>query len=459
MTSRAGAKSGGQHVGSEAELDQLITRAAEGIYAATQPYRYADYLNLRNRSVERDRVLQELTRDPDPVERKWAFNGLATNARRTGNFPAAIAYARAALEIDPNFVNPLSNLSYIHADMGQDEVALAYDRRAIRETARASDADYDLARLNRNTLGNKRALARRLGDYLAAIETVKQSRDADPDGFDQKGAAAVMVRLHSGMHEHSRAATAQRASAGREFFGRGQVRAPGWDNYASSLASLRRAIDLDDRAGSAEAAYRLVDAADRLVAEEKARAGAFAAIRRTVSWPLAAISLAAGGRFAEAEALIARTPTDCYECVRARGLIANYRGNAGEARRWLREAIRQGPSIPMAYLDLALVPGTPSDQALSHIRDAHERGPGWADPLKAWGDALFVRRDWRGAASKYAEAAERAPRWGALHLAWGRALFLTGRRDEARQRFALASRMDLGLADRARLTKYRKLAN
>jgi len=129
------------------------------------------------------------------------------------------------------------------------------------------------------------------------------------------------------------------------------------------------------------------------------------------------------------------------------------------ARRWLREAIRQGPSIPMAYLDLARVPGTSSNQAQSHIREAHERGPGWADPLKAWGDALFVRRDWRGAATKYAEAAERAPRRGVLHLAWGRALLLTGRRDEALEKFALASRMDHSVADRARLAKYRNLAN
>lgn len=459
LTSRAGAKSGGQHVGSEAELDKLITRAAEGIYGATQPYRYTDYLNVQNRTAERDRVLQELVRDPDPVERKWAFVGLAVDARRRGDFAAGLVHTRAALEIDPKFVNGLFNQASILADLGLDEAALVFSRRAIQETDRASEDDYDLARLKRNSVGQKRSVARRLGDYRAAVETVNESRRVDPEGFDQKAAAAATVGLYSGMHDHSRAAAAHRASAGRLFIAPGIVVPPGQDDFASSVALVRRAIDLNERAGAAESANRLIDAADRLVAGGQVRARALAANRLTFAWPLAATGMAMGGRFAEADALINQTPTNCYECVRARGLISSYRGNTPAARRWLREAIRRGPSIPMAYLDLAAVPGTPPDQAISHIREAHERGPGWADPLKAWGDVLFARRDWRGAASKFAEAAERAPRWGALHLAWGRALFLTGRREEAREKFALASRMDLSVDDRARLAKYRKLAN
>lgn len=458
LTSRAGAKSGGQHVGSEAELDLLITRAAEGIYRATQPYRYSDYLNVKNRIAERERVLQELVRDPDPVERKWAFVGLAVDARRRGDFAAGLAYTHNALEIDPNLFNALANQGSIHADLGQDEAALAFFRRAIRESDRASQADYDLPRLMRNAAGLKRLVARRLGDYRAALETINQSRRVDPDGFDQKAAIATTVSLYSGMHDHSRAAAAHRASAGRLFM-MGVAVSPGQDDFASSLAALRRAIDLDERVGAVDSANRLMEAADRLVAGGQARAGVFVTLRRTVARPMAATAMAAGGRVAEAEALISQTPIDCYECVRARGLIANYRRHAAAAQRWLREAVRQGPSIPMAYLDLALVPGTAPDQALSHIREAHERGPGWADPLKAWGDLLFARRDWRGAASKYAEAAQRAPRWGALHMAWGRSLFLTGRRDEAREKFALASQMDLGIVDSTRLAKYRKLTN
>ena len=183
-----------------------------------------------------------------------------------------------------------------------------------------------------------------------------------------------------------------------------------------------------------------------------------ASTRPTFAWPLAATGLAAGGRLAEAEALIARTPTDCYECVGARGRIAAYRGNAGEARRWLREAIRQGPSIPMAYLDLARVPGTDPAAALVLIRETNRRGPGWADPLKAWGDVLRGQRDWRGAAAKYAKAAERAPRWGALNLEWARMLWLSGRHDDARGKFAAAAKMDLSATDRGRLAHYAKVA-
>ena len=40
---------------------------------------------------------------------------------------------------------------------------------------------------------------------------------------------------------------------------------------------------------------------------------------------------------ADAVALIRRTPLDCYECVRSRGLIAAAGGDRRQAERWLRD--------------------------------------------------------------------------------------------------------------------------
>jgi tetratricopeptide (TPR) repeat protein len=176
-------------------------------------------------------------------------------------------------------------------------------------------------------------------------------------------------------------------------------------------------------------------------------------LRSTRAAPFAAVGLAAGRRSAEAEALVGSTPLDCYDCVRARGLVAFYGGDRRSAERWLREAIRQGPSLPAAYLDLArLLPGA-SDAALAQVVEANRRGPGWADPLKMWGDILAQRSDFAGAERRYREAAERAPRWGQLHLHWADALWRTGRRAEARAALQAAEGMDLGGRDRALLAE------
>ena len=52
-----------------------------------------------------------------------------------------------------------------------------------------------------------------------------------------------------------------------------------------------------------------------------------------------------------------------------------------------------------------------------------------------------------------ATAADRAPQWGALHLAWGRALEAQGRRDQARDKYTEAARLDLSAADRAEVVR------
>jgi Flp pilus assembly protein TadD len=65
----------------------------------------------------------------------------------------------------------------------------------------------------------------------------------------------------------------------------------------------------------------------------------------------------------------------------------------------------------------------------------------------------MAQGDEAGAIRKYRAAAERAPRWGALHLAWGRALEAQGRRDQAREKYTQAARMDLSATDRAEVVR------
>ena len=51
------------------------------------------------------------------------------------------------------------------------------------------------------------------------------------------------------------------------------------------------------------------------------------------------------------------------------------------------------------------------------LKAANERGPHWADPLKAWGDVLVKQGNTKDALSKYDEALKYAPNWKQLHEA------------------------------------------
>lgn len=55
--------------------------------------------------------------------------------------------------------------------------------------------------------------------------------------------------------------------------------------------------------------------------------------------------------------------------------------------------------------------------AIEKYSEANRRGPQWADPLKAWGDALLAQGHAGQAASKYNAALKHAPNWVELKSA------------------------------------------
>jgi tetratricopeptide (TPR) repeat protein len=52
--------------------------------------------------------------------------------------------------------------------------------------------------------------------------------------------------------------------------------------------------------------------------------------------------------------------------------------------------------------------------AIKQLALAHEKGPHFADPLKAWGDVLVKQGDPGEALAKYDEALKCAPNWTEL---------------------------------------------
>jgi tetratricopeptide (TPR) repeat protein len=159
------------------------------------------------------------------------------------------------------------------------------------------------------------------------------------------------------------------------------------------------------------------------------------------------------GDFAGARAALEGAPADCYACLRERGRVAMFERNWPEAERWFAEAVRQGPSLPFAYLDWArmLLAKGDTGAALAKLRLAHEKGPQFADVLETWGEVLMAQRRFEGAARSFAEADKHAPAWGRNHLERGQALMLSGRYAEARRQYEIANSLDLSKPDRAAL--------
>jgi len=169
--------------------------------------------------------------------------------------------------------------------------------------------------------------------------------------------------------------------------------------------------------------------------------------------PLLALARAKTGDIAGAQALIARSPLDCYDCVRMRGLIAEQARQPAQADAWFARAVHDAPSIPFAYNDWGktlLARGQP-DAAIAKFQQARDKGPRFADPLEGWGEALMAKNQSHLALGKFAEAKKFAPNWGRLHLKWGEALFYTGKKDEAQKHFARAAMLDLTSAEKFEL--------
>ena len=445
ITTRAGALSGGTVEGAEADFDRLVREAAASLYKATQPYRYAISLPPERRA-EREQMLMALTGDPSPLERKWAYSGLSAHHRGLGDARRSLAMARQALAIDPDMLPAIGNVALSEQALGHEEAALESFRRALPAWERSASREYDerVSRLNLATFDTR--VGERMGDAGLMRSAAKALLDA---GASTMAATSTLTRARAASLVHDHSAAARIAAQMRRSQDPDETLR---ERTASALLRLQRALDERDAAAGAAAADEALKGsatATSIYPDPRVRGDVMA---RTV-WPNIAIALGKLGLVAEAARLTDAVPTDCYDCLRAKGWAAMAGGDRNGARRWFEAAVRAAPSVPMAYADLGL--------ALLNVRDragaarqfemAAEKGPNWADGYKLWGDALALQGQDEEAERKYRSAAERAPRWGALHIAWGKTLWRLGRQEQAREKFRAAAGMDLSPADRTRL--------
>ena len=440
LTVRAGAHAGQKLAQQGEDFDGLVARAAEALYAQTQPYRYAKYLEEHGRLSDSMTASLQLTRGPRE-EQPWAWAQVANLDLIGGDYRAGVDAARRALALRPDLNIGFMNRAGGDEPLGWDEQALGDLRGALRVVERDSGqiSAEDRSAWQPVQLGL-------IADYLGDRQTSARqfaAAAAGPD-FQHVGSTAPAFRAYELALGHDiRGASAVSASpvlsqittyAGEIAF----FPYVAWAEHAALDDWTAVLADLDQ----AEAA-----------AHGQGKAGQ-TYIERWI-WPLRAQALAALGRGDEAQRAADLAPLDCYLCLRMRGVAAASRRDWPAAEGWLARAVRQAPSIPFAYADwgaMLLAKGD-VDGALARLALAHANAPHFADALELSGEALMRKGDVAGAVGKFREADRNAPRWGRNHLRWGQALTRLGRRDEARSQYRAAAQLDLSAADRAELNQ------
>jgi tetratricopeptide (TPR) repeat protein len=133
----------------------------------------------------------------------------------------------------------------------------------------------------------------------------------------------------------------------------------------------------------------------------------------------AALSYEKTGQSAKAEAALnAVGALTLVDCDRFRADILDLRGDWPSAQAWYAKAVKLAPSIPSGYYSwgVALAKHGNLEAAADKLKSANQKGPHWADPLKAWGDVLMRQGRRNEAMEKYDEALRYAPNWEALKI-------------------------------------------
>jgi len=446
ISARTSGERGATFNGLPTDLGDLMQKAAEHVYAQTQPYRYANYLRGRGRVEEARAIFERLTASGSPEEGGWAWQGLSTLPGPGGSSDREAAAAlRRAVAVYPDYTMAHISLAGAEANMGHAEAALAEARTGVNLLSRSSIPDVDPA-----YLGTPRAAwpLRRmalLGDFAQVVSLGRRGLEL-PDQAAQ----------HELMRLYILAALAQQhdGAAAREFFREmppGTVPATAGRHAVARLRSEAAAEHWETVLALAPPPIATVDDVT------KRPSGGTPFDRRDVLmtqiYPLVALAKAKLGDRAGAEAAIAPTPADCYDCVRLRGVIAAEARQWDRADFWFARAVRDGPSIPFAHHDwgISLLARGRRDDAIAQFKLASQKGPHFADPLEGWGEALMAKNQPHMALAKLEEAGKYAPNWGRLHLKWGEALAYAGKREEARRQFARATTLDLTPSEKSEL--------
>jgi tetratricopeptide (TPR) repeat protein len=446
VTARVGGSDGATFSGAEKDLDVLEQKAAEQIYAQTQPYRYAVYQVGQQNNAEAKRVFLVLAESDSSTERAWAHVGLGSleEDSPSGDERAALSENRKAMLDDPDLTLAANNIAVAEQALGHDEARIAEGAQVVSLNEQGKFLNARCAAIATFVYTGDAEFF--LGNFRDA--EVQFAQGEVLPGCPSNADVAHTRRVVSLARQHDGASALAAASSPPDYPTSGRssqgIGSRSYDMQEKAIAKMTVALARQDWG-----AIRKI---------EGAPGDALAAVRRlTAAQPLLALARAEAGDTASADALIAATPLDCYFCVRARGRIAAIERNWSASAHWFESATKLAPSLPTAFSewgDMLLHKGD-LDGAIAKFGIANQKGPRFADPLELWGEALMLKNRSDLALAKFTEANQYAPNWGRLHLKWGEALRYAGQPDEANRRFAIARGLFLTAPEHSALARDR----
>ena len=396
VTSRVGEAPGRSFTGPPASVDALMMKAAEAVYAQTQPYRYSVYLARTGRSAEALQVLQTLAREGDARERAWAYIGWGTFAP---DLRAGVVLLHRGLSLNPRLAPGWTALADQETMLGHDQAALQALQKADHLLNQADAGGTSPRAAAQNRLIVEARSAELTGDFAAAArDWAAAGREPGQQWNSTEAGAREAIDLALDHDLSVLDDPARWTAVGSTAFG----------PLLHANAEIARAISGGDWPG---AAVRL-EAIER-EAQQKGADVYDAQVWSTQVHPWRAYALAQAGRLPEARAMADATPLDCYPCLRARGLVALAAGDRPGAAGWLEKASSADPLLPFAWLDrarLVLSLGDPL-KAVDLALRARRLGPQWADAASVLGEARRRLGRCADAAKAFDAAAKLAPRW------------------------------------------------
>jgi tetratricopeptide (TPR) repeat protein len=426
--------------GSATDLNGVVAKAAETVYARAQPYRYGVFLSQQGRIGESVAAERRVAAAGPAAETAWADAGLAISMENRGDYQQARAYVAEGRKANPDLPNPDLILYAVAYWEGRDEESLAALRRG-NDLLRGRGAREWSPDIIEPALENIESnLAELTGDYIQALVKYVNIGTGSDEAILSND-AVFDVAMHDG-------SAAERALVGLDDM---------HSEDATRDADTSRALWLMQQKewrGAIALLQSTIVAARR---DEMGSKGWWNADfhLRAEAMPQLAYAHAMLGEFDQADAVFRTLPEDCDICMRYRGKAEAARHNWSAATHWFALVSARSPDIPFADTDWGemLLRKGDLDGAIAKFESANKKGPHFADPLEMWGEALIAKNRSELALAKFEEANNYAPNWGRLHLKWAEALLWTNRRDEAKAQFAAAGRLDLTPSEKSELAK------
>jgi tetratricopeptide (TPR) repeat protein len=376
--------------GSAAELGSLAVAAAEYVYSKSQPGRWASYLTIHGRNEEAIAFCKNAVGSAEPADRAILLSRWAVAISNSGgSVRESLALERAAVKLQPDLWSSHNNiinaLMLLADEEGAWRAGVEMMKIAGGRPGRAPETFYQ----------NWDTLTWNLLPWLAGA--IKDAEINAGVGTQIVSSGPIIADVYARLH----------------------------DSEAADLALKTAKEDPDDLGGIALAhnvrGRMALEDGDTATAVTELEAFATAFANPSVStenpgyqcWIAPAEE--AAGHPDKADALLksAGTYVDCY---RFRADILDGRGNWLDAQKAYAEAVALAPDLPAAYYSwgVALAKHGDMEGAVVKLGLANQKGPHWADPLKAWGDILVKQVKTREALAKYEEALKYAPNWKQL---------------------------------------------